>query len=237
MYESSSARHRASRLIAVGASAVVALALVFPADTTQPSIPRPVHVPAIQLRASAAELTGATTRTTTAPHRTAASAPQANASAETVLRNALILAGAIALTPVWYVGFPITAPISVFLAYGLKNLLYPGGGIRELAIFSVGIYAVAPVLAIAYAFGPFAATGANTRPATQPPAVAQTTRHVRDVNRGQAGSKRTANPSPPAKQRAAVHRSGARATAKTSTENKPRGTAGSARSANKRAQS
>jgi hypothetical protein len=228
MYRSTHARHRASRLIAAGASAVVALALVFPPQATQPSIPRPVHVSAIQLRASSTELTSATIVT----NRTAASTPQANASPEATIRSALILAGAIAVTPVWYVGFPLTLPISFLLANGLKGLFFPQGGIRELVFFGVGIYAVAPVLAIAYAFGPFAAPAAS-RPAKKSPAVAQTTRDVRDVNRGLAGSKRTANPKPTAERRPLAHRTAARATAKTSTENKPRGTAGSARGANK----
>lgn len=193
-----------------------------------------MHVAAIQLRASAAQLTSAAAHTTAriATNHTAASTPQANASAETVLRSALILAGAIALTPVWYVGFPITAPISVFLAYGLKGLFFPGGGIRELAIFSVAIYAATPVIAIAYAFTPFAASAATKRPTPQSPAVAPTTRQIRDVNRGLAGSKRAANPAPAAERRARVHRTGARATTNT-TENKHRGTAGSNRSANK----
>jgi hypothetical protein len=187
-----------------------------------------VHVSAVQLRASATELASATTRTTTA-----ASTPQANASPETTIRSALILAGAIALTPVWYVGFPITLPISFFLANGLKGLFFPGGGIRQLVFFGVAIYAVAPVLAIAYAFGPFAAPAAASRPAKKSSTIAQPTRDVRDVNRGLAGSKRTAIPKPIAERRPLAHRTAARATAKTSAENKPRGTAGSARGANK----
>ncbi|TDO08244.1 hypothetical protein EV580_5816 [Mycobacterium sp. BK086] len=180
-----------------------------------------MHFTAIQLQAGAVKLTS------TATNRTTASAPQANASPETTIRSALILAAAIALTPVWYVGLPITLPISVFLANGLKGLFFPTGGIRQLAFFSVAIYAIAPVLAIAYAFGPFAPSAAASRPATQSSAVAQTPRQDQRAT-GVAGSRRTVNPTTTADRRPATHRS-AKSTNAPSPTKKHRGTAGSAR--------
>jgi len=230
---------RAPRLTAAGAAAIVALGVVSAPDTTHPVIPRPVHVSAIQLQSSSAQLTRATAHTTaaiTATNRTAASTPQAKASAETLIGSAVILAGLIALTPAWYVGFPITVPISLLLAYGLKSLFFPGGGIRELVTFGVGIYAIAPVIAIAYAFTPFAALAAPAGSARQSSTVTKPNRQVRDGNRGLAGSKRGTNPGPTADRRAPVTRT-AKATAAAPAKKTTRGAASSARGAQKRTQS
>lgn len=218
------------RLTAAAAAAIVAIGLVSAPNATSPKIPRPVHVPAIQLQAIVNELTGGAPTTTTAitARSRAAVTPRANASLPNpngVLSSALLTAAAIALTPVWYAAFPITLPASLIIAaFALSALSMIGLRSTPALTLQLGLagWAVGPLLVVREATKLLASQ-------INPAAAVSNSRLAADrAKRGLAGSGRSASPHTNADRKPTSHRT-AKTTPTQSTDKKRTGTAGSAR--------
>lgn len=135
----------------------------------------------------------------------AAATPQANAATPTeIVTSVLWTAGAIALSPIWYVGFPVTLPLSIVLGnalYAFGHPLSPPPDVLTSLGTGVALFAALPVLAVFTVASPLlsalnpppssspvtttAAVGGTTNPSiAQPPA--------RKANHSLAGSRRAA---------------------------------------------
>jgi|GEM_PF-1591795 len=189
-----SVRRFSSSIGAAATAAVVTFGLVtLPPERYDSAIVR-TEVAAVQLKAAVstqiALLAGATA--TTAAPAAAPAAPQASATGDanplTAIATAAIL---IAASPLWYVGFPVTLPLSVIggiALFGLINALplgFGGGGQGNPlllglvgAVIGAGFFAVAP---FALAIGQISSLSSTT-------AAAAASRPARSAAAAQAAS-------------------------------------------------
>jgi hypothetical protein len=230
-----------SRLAAAGAAAIVAIGLVSVPAPAQSAISRPVHVSAIQLQNKAVDLTRSVLPTTTTI--TAKAAPHADASLPPlppVVTTALITAALIALTPAWYVAFPITVPASLVIAtvaYSALSLIgfspTPPSAPAWIITWGLAGWAIGPLVAVGAAINYLAgelkpAAAANASRLADSSSASQARRQDHHAQRGLAGSRRTAGAGTNVDPKPTAHRV-TKSTPGSSTE-KRTGTAGSGRS-------
>lgn len=248
------ASHRATgrtvRLAAAASAAIVTVGLVSAPSNGKPLV-RPAA--AIPVQTLAVDLTSAAldaATPATAPSRaTAPVAAGAGAGAkakaslspvESVVFTALYAIAEIALTPLWYIAFPVTLPLSFVGAVLLAGFMAGSRPISdaEVALWGIGIYALGPpaliVGTLSLALQPITKPTAAESDST--PAADSTERHTshrENSRRGVAGSRRTAGTSTSVDRAPAAHRT-AKTTPKAATEKKHSGTARSARPAGTR---
>jgi hypothetical protein len=202
---------RTARLTAASVAAIVAIGLVSAPNTARPAIEPaiPRHTAAIQLQALTAAITPA-------PY-SAAATPSANASVPTP-QNLFDAAAAIALTPLWYVAFPVTLPGSIAFAWILAFYASGIGGwqtpIDTASVLKLGleIFFVGPLAHISDTLSALipntnsaSATAKSTSmsaPSTTPPDPRKGLR----ATGGLAGSRRNTNASTNADRAPTAHR-------------------------------
>jgi hypothetical protein len=168
------------------------------------------HVPLPVVNAAApvpmTAITPSRSATSTPPESPfAAATPHANAVTTTEIVTSVVwTVGAIALAPIWYVGFPVTLPLSIVLGnalYAFGHPLSPPPDVLTSLGTGVALFAALPVLAVFTVASPLlsalnppptsspvpatATVGRTTSPSIAPPPA-------RKANHSLAGSRRAA---------------------------------------------
>jgi hypothetical protein len=234
---------RASRLIAAGTAAIVAVGLVSAPNGANAAPCRAEPVLAIQLQT--VELTSVSLPTTSLSSAT--KTPRADITLPQIqgaVTSIVLAAGVIALVPLWYAATPITLPVSVAIstflytwvsAIGWK-IIVPGDPPAPLVALGLGLagWAVGPVFVVSEALKSLGrylnSLVSQPDPAAGSASASHAPRQVQRTKSGLAGSQRTAATSINADRTPTAHRS-ATTTSKVSTEKKRSGTANSARPA------